>query len=99
MQTLKGGNLKMAERITLGKKLRQITEDAAATNAEAQALYDAMKTVAMQGQNSIHFDDLRSIVPNMILRETLKPWLEAEEIQMNGMVDPNTAAWSYTLSW
>ena len=62
----------MGERVTLGKKLRQITEDAAATNAEAQALYDAMKAVAMTGKSSIHFDDLRTIVPNMILRESLK---------------------------
>jgi len=89
----------MAERMTLGKKLRQITEDAAATNKEAQALYDAMKARATVGESSIHFDDLRLIVPNMIQRETLKPWLEQEEIKMEGYVDTGTAAWVYTLSW
>lgn len=85
-------------RQTLGKKLKEITAQAV-TNVEAQTLYDLMKAEAEKGKNSIHFDDLRSVAPNMIQSGILFSWLNSEEIIADGFVDQNTAAYNYTLSW
>lgn len=85
-------------RQTLGKKLRKITEQAI-TNVEAQNLYALMEAEAEKGNSSIYFDDLRAVVPNMIRNETLMSWLASEEIKVSGVIDANTAAYKYTLSW
>lgn len=85
-------------RIPLGKKLRQLTNQAI-TNKEAQVLVDMLKEAASKGEDHLAFADLRTVVPNMIMNETLWEWLRAEEITASGGIDPNTAAYNYTLSW
>lgn len=86
------------ERIPLGRKLRQLT-DQAKTNKEAQALVDMLKEAATRGEDHIAFTDLRTVVPSMIMNESLWTWLKSEEIAFNGRVNPDTAAYEYTLTW
>lgn len=86
------------ERIPLGRKLRQIT-DQAKTNKEAQALIDILKEAASRGEDHIAFTDLRTVVPSMIMNESLWDWLRSEEIRAAGQVNQETAAYEYTLAW
>lgn len=86
------------ERIPLGRKLRQLT-DQAKTNKEAQALVDMLKEAASRGEDHLSFDDLRTVVPNMIMNESLWDWLKSEEIIASGQINQTTAAYQYTLSW
>ena len=86
------------ERIPLGRKLRQLT-DQAKTNKEAQALVDMLKEAASCGEDHLSFSDLRDVVPSMIMNESLWDWLKSEEIRVNGQVNQTTAAYEYTLYW
>lgn len=86
------------ERIPLGRKLRQLT-DQAKTNKEAQALVDMLKDAASRGEDHLSFPDLRTVVPSMIMNESLWDWLRSEEITAAGQVNQTTAAYEYTLSW
>ncbi len=86
------------ERIPLGRKLRQLT-DQAKTNKEAQELVNMLKDAASRGEDHLSFPDLRTVVPSMIMNESLWDWLRSEEITASGGIDPNTAAYNYTLSW
>lgn len=86
------------ERIPLGRKLRQLT-DQAKTNKEAQELVNMLKDAASRGEDHLSFPDLRTVVPSMIMNESLWDWLRSEEITASGGVDTNTAAYNYTLSW
>lgn len=86
------------ERVPLGRRLRQITDQANASK-EAQALYDMLKDAASKGEDHLYFADLRTVVPNMILNDTLWSWLQKEEIRVSGTVNQSTAAYEYTLMW
>lgn len=86
------------ERIPLGRKLRQLT-DQAKTNKEAQALVDMLKEAASRGEDHLSFPDLRTVVPNMIMNDSLWDWLKSEEVLATGQVNQATAAYEYTLSW
>lgn len=86
------------ERITIGKRLRQITSKARIDN-EAKALVDILMEEANKGNSRKSFDDLRTIVPNMIANETLWDWLRSEEITVVGQINQQTAAYEYTLMW
>ena len=86
------------ERIPLGRKLRQLT-DQAKTNKEAQTLVDMLKEAASRGEDHLSFSDLRTVVPSMIMNESLWEWLRSEEISISGQVNQTTAAYEYTLSW
>lgn len=86
------------ERIPLGRKLRQLT-DQAKTNKEAQALVDMLKEAASRGEDHLSFSDLRDVVPSMIMNESLWEWLRSEEVRASGQVNQTTAAYEFTLSW
>ena len=81
-------NMSELEGLSLGKKLRHLTEQAR-VNVEAQELIKLMVDAANIGEDHLTFPDLRSIVPKMIMNETI----------FSGQVNPNTAAYEYTLYW
>ena len=86
------------ENITLGKKLRQLTEQAR-VNTEATKLIEVLEEAANRGEDHVKFNDLREVVPNMIMSETLWNWLRVNELKFEGYVDQNTAAYVYVISW
>ena len=91
-------NMPELEGLSLGKKLRRLTEQAK-VNVEAQALIQILVDAANIGEDHVYFPDLRSIVPKMIMNETIFRWLDSNEIRYSGQVNPNTAAYEYTLYW
>lgn len=88
----------VAERLTLGKQLRQISTQAKA-NKEAQVLVDMLKEAASNGETTLFFEDLNKIVPTMVMNDTLWDWLKSEEIGVAGDRNQDTGALSYQLSW
>lgn len=86
------------EKIPVGRRLRQLTE-AAKSLREVTALINILEEAANQGQDRVTFDDLRTVVPNMIVNGTIWDWLKDNEINATGSVDQNTAQYRYTLFW
>lgn len=91
-------NMPELEGLSLGKKLRRLTEQAK-VNVEAQALIQILVDAANIGEDHVYFPDLRSVMPNMIMNETAFRWIEANELKAVGQINQNTAAYEYTISW
>lgn len=85
-------------RITLGARLRQLTNQARINN-EANALVAMLEEAANRGEDHLTFADLREVVPNMIMNDTLWNWLQQNELTFNGQVNQETAAYNYTIMW
>lgn len=86
------------ESLSLGKKLRQITNQVRA-NAEAQAFVDVLTQAAERGEDRVVFEDLRTVLPIMTKSETALDWIRSNDLQAVGQVNSNTACWEYTISW
>lgn len=85
-------------KITLGSRLRQLTE-AARSKIELENFIKVLEDTANAGENKLYFEDLRDYLPNMINAGTAYQWLNDNEIYVSGQVDPDTAKHSMTISW
>ena len=86
------------KRIPLGRRLRQITDEAKA-NAEISNFEEMLVKYAEQGLDRVQFTDLREYLPNLIATERIRDWMAANELQMVGMVNQETAQWQFTIMW
>ena len=86
------------ENLTLGQRLRQITNQAR-TNVEAQNFVDILTKAAENGEDKVVFADLRTVLPIMIQSETALDWIKSNDLQISGQINSNTACWEFTVSW
>lgn len=86
------------KQIPLGRQLKKIMLDAK-VNIEVQALTDQLVEAAQQSLGYKKFNDLRDVVPTLIMNDSLWSWLTTNEIRYNGTINQDTGAYEYTLSW
>lgn len=84
--------------LPLGQQLKRIMLEAR-VNVEVQALTDMLVAEAQRSIGFKEFDDLRDVVPTLIMNDTLWNWLTANEIRYSGAIDQTTGAYKYTLRW
>lgn len=92
-----GDNLQ-TDGLSLGKRLRLLTNQAR-TNAEAQNFIDILTEAANRGEDHVQFEDLREVLPTMVMSETALDWIRSNELGVQGQINPNTAKYEYTVSW
>lgn len=86
------------KQIPLGRQLKKIMLDAK-VNIEVQALTDQLVEAAQQSLGYKKFNDLRDVVPTLIMNDSLWSWLTTNEIRYDGAINQDTGAYEYTLSW
>ena len=91
-------NKTQQETMSLGQRLRQITNQAR-TNVEAQNFVDLLTKAAEKGEDRVVFTDLRTVLPIMIQSETALDWIRSNDLQISGQVNSETACWEFTVSW
>lgn len=84
--------------LSLGKRLRQLTNNAR-TTAEWQNFVNILTEAANRGEDHVSFDDLREVLPLMIQAETAYKFIEQNDLQITGQVNPNTAKHEMTVFW
>lgn len=84
--------------IPLGRQLKRITEESK-SSIEVKNFTDILVKAAQQGLDRYEFNDLRDVVPTMIINGTLFNWLNANELVASGVIDQNTGNYHYTISW
>lgn len=86
------------ERVPLGRRLRQISNQANVT-MEVEQFKNKLIAIAEEGKTSIFFPDLRTELPTFIQSGKYVEWFKAEEIVLQGVVRQDTGAYEFTVSW
>lgn len=84
--------------ITLGKRLRQISDNAKSA-IEIKNFTECLENVAASGKTSIQFPDLRQYLGTMCVNGTVMDWLKSQDLVATGGADQNTGNWVVTISW
>lgn len=84
--------------ITLGKRLRQIT-NRAKTVAEIANFTAVLEAAAEKGESRVMFPDLRQYLNTMIMDGTVWDWLKSQDLVIVGEVNQNTGNYEFTICW
>ena len=86
------------ERLTIGKRLRQITNEAKKYK-EIQNFTMVLEDAARQEVESLRFPDLRQYLNSMIMDGTIWDWLKSEDLIATGEINSNTGEYDFTIQW